>query len=193
MSDPRARARRLLAFGPFVLGVIEIVVFVLVAEWIGLGWTILLALATSFIGFWALRLVGFRAWRGMRRAAEEGRLADSPATERKVASTGAGILAAAMLAIPGFVTDVLGLILLIPPVRASIGHRVARSALASFADRGARTHPYRRGPRAEPEHIVIEGEIVEPGTTRAPRLPGARRPAGPDDVHDDPRDDPDGT
>lgn len=190
MSDPRQSARRLWAYGPFVIGVVEIVAFVVMVQWVGWFWTILLALATSLVGFWALRLFGFRAWQRLRKAAAEGRIPDTRQNEDRVAGTGAGILAAVLLALPGFVTDLAGLLLLLPPIRNSVGRRLARSTLTSFP-----TSPYVRGPegygshRAEPEHVVIEGEVVEPKGRRSESRDG--RLADNEDPFDS--DDPDGT
>lgn len=153
MSGAQRSAGRVLAYAPFVIGVVEIALFVLVANWIGLGWTILLALVTSAIGFLVLRREGYRAWRAMRTATAEGRLAQ---TDDQIASTGAAFLAALLLALPGFLTDLAGLVLLIPVVRHGLGRRLAASTLRTFP-RAGRGYDYRpRG--AKP--TVIEGEIV---------------------------------
>lgn len=156
MSGAQRSAGRVLAYAPFVIGVVEIALFVLVANWIGLGWTILLTLVTSAIGFLVLRREGYRAWRAMRTATAEGRLAGPSQTEDQIASTGAAFLAALLLALPGFLTDLAGLVLLIPVVRHGLGRRLAASTLRTFP-RAGRGYEYRpRG--AKP--TVIEGEIV---------------------------------
>jgi len=51
----------------------EVVVFVLVASWIGLGWTLLAALATSALGWALLARQGTKALGELRQRAEEHR------------------------------------------------------------------------------------------------------------------------
>jgi UPF0716 protein FxsA len=92
---------------------IEILVAVKVAEAIGVLWTVLLLIAGWPLGIWAMRTHGRAAW---------GRLGDAVAMGRppgREVLDGALVLAAgALLLVPGFLTDVLGLALLLAPTRA---------------------------------------------------------------------------
>src|SRR5438874_9582765 len=116
------RRAGLVAGGLVALAILEIVAFVLVANWIGIGWTILLVLATSLLGGWLLRREGLRAWRAFREVAESGR---PPGAEVSRGLLGLG--GAMLLAVPGFITDLVGLALLLPPVRAAAGMGVQRA------------------------------------------------------------------
>lgn len=161
-------------FVPFALGVIELVALVLVANWVGFGWALLLLLGTSILGVALLRVEGLRAWQELRTAAADGRFPqDEPesveASSARMADTGARILSGVLLTFPGFVTDLIGLVLLIPPIRRGVGRRLAASAF--------RTFPARRGPgmgglgrpggQGGPggsgvQHgVVVEGEVVD--------------------------------
>lgn len=151
----------LVGLGLLVTLVAEIVVFVLVAHWIGVGLTILLVLASSLVGAWLLRAAGLRAWRGLRAAGMAGR---APGPE--VSQGLLGLLSGLLLVVPGFLTDVVGLVLLVPPVRRLAGHgaqRVAERRMSSaaagtvFGPRRVRVRP--GGPPSEAE--PIEGEIVD--------------------------------
>ncbi len=86
--------------------VLEIVVFLLVANEIGWASTFLFALATSFFGVYLLRTQGARAsfvQRGFSTQAVENYLY--------------GNLGALLLILPGFVSDVLGAALMFAPTR----------------------------------------------------------------------------
>lgn len=149
--------RALTRFGPFLIGVAEIVLFVLMVQWIGLGYTILLALATTVLGIWLLRREGFRAWANFR-AASAG--APPEGAGRDVANAGVNLLSGALLVLPGFLTDLAGLLFLIPPVRGRVGRRLAAATVRTFPrGTGTRNGPGRRADRGP---VVIEGEIVEP-------------------------------
>jgi UPF0716 protein FxsA len=185
--------RRGLTLVPVALlltALVEITVFVLLAQAIGFGWAFLLVLVTSTAGVLLLRREGMRAWRRFRDAANAGRPPGDQVTDG-VVGLGAGLL----LAIPGLVTSVIGLLLAVPP-----GRILARSAARRAAERrvpsgvagdlfGPRRVRVRRGApqpdpgpagssgtpadvvpgpvtagppiRGEIEGDVIEGEIVE--------------------------------
>jgi len=98
--------------GLVALAIIEIVVLIAVGKVIGVGWTLLLVLATSALGAWLLKRVGVRSWRVFRADVQEGRPPGNAATDGLLALMG-GVL----LVVPGFVTDVVGAVLLIPWTR----------------------------------------------------------------------------
>jgi UPF0716 protein FxsA len=152
---------RAVALGLPLVVVAEIAVFVLVGNWIGYGWALLAVLAASFVGMMLLRREGMRAWRGFVAAANAGQ----PPGERVVdgiVGLGAGVL----LTVPGFVTALAGLVLLVPPARSVARRGVQRwtERRVSSAVAGDLFGPRRvRVRRADPEPDgAIEGEIVEP-------------------------------
>lgn len=149
---------------------VEVLAIVGLASWIGVGWTLLVLLAGAVLGLLLARREGVRAARALTEAVQNGRLAHAEATDGLLVALG-GVL----LFVPGLVTDVLGLALLLPPVRA-----LARRRLVDAAERRApdlRTARIRQGvtivegeavrqdrPGPAPSGTpVIEGEIVEPG------------------------------
>lgn len=122
----------------------ELYVAIQVAGAIGVGLTVILLLAGWPLGLALLRAEGRGAWRRLQAASATGR---SPGRE---VLDGALILAGgSLLIVPGFITDVLGLVLLLPPTRAlaRIGLvRNLQSRLVRHATRfGAAS--YRGGPR----------------------------------------------
>jgi len=98
----------------------EVVALVEVAGAIGVGPAILALLAISASGPWLVRRAGFGVWRRTKQRLAEG---EPPGNE---ALDGIVVLAGGLLiCIPGFITDVVGVLLLIPVVRARAGRIVA--------------------------------------------------------------------
>jgi UPF0716 protein FxsA len=100
-----------------LLPVAEIAVFILVAAIIGLLWTVLLTLATTLAGVLVLRAAGRGRIARLRVAAAE---TDTAWIE---AHTGGflTVLAGLLLFLPGFLTDLVGAVLLVGPLRRRIG------------------------------------------------------------------------
>jgi UPF0716 protein FxsA len=115
-----------------VVPVAEIYVIVKVGEAIGVLPTIALLVLDSFLGAALLRSQGRAAWARFNEALARGKI---PA--REVLDGAMVILGGAFLITPGFITDVIGALLLIPPSRAIFRGIVARLALsrASFVVR----------------------------------------------------------
>jgi UPF0716 protein FxsA len=98
-----------------VVPLIEIAVIIQVGQWLGVLNTIGLLLLVSVVGAWLVKRQGLGALRRIRDQQQEGKV---PAV---AVFDGALILVAGVLLLfPGFVTDVFGLLLLVPPVRAAV-------------------------------------------------------------------------
>jgi UPF0716 protein FxsA len=115
-----------------VLPVAEIYVIIKVGEAIGVLPTIALLILDGFLGAALLRSQGRAAWRRFNEAMAAGRV---PA--REVLDGAMVIVGGAFLITPGFISDVIGLLLLIPPSRALFRGLVTKVALgrAAFAVR----------------------------------------------------------
>ena len=98
-----------------VLPIAEIYVIVQVGEAIGVLPTIILLLADALLGSWLFRYHGRKAWTAFREAIQAHRV---PAKE--VADGALVIVGGAFLLAPGFITDVVGIICVLPPTRALI-------------------------------------------------------------------------
>src|ERR687890_386427 len=93
----------------------ELAVIIQVGQAIGIWWTIALLVADSLLGSWLMRHQGRAAWRRFNETVQGGRV---PA--REVLDGALVIFGGALLLTPGFITDILGLVLLVPPTRAAI-------------------------------------------------------------------------
>jgi UPF0716 protein FxsA len=182
----RGRLARWLPLAILITAVVEIAVFVLVAHWIGFGFTVLLVLAASAAGVLLLRREGMRAWRGFKAAADAGRPPGNQVTDGLV-GLGAGVL----LAIPGLVTAALGILLALPPGR-QLARLVARrtterriSSAAAGDLFGPRRVRVRRGAPRPPDDGETAGPGGPPPTGPAPSGPTVTGPAepGPNRVH----------
>ena len=99
-----------------MLPVAELIVFVVVAAAIGFGWALLLVLATSLTGGLILRQAGGNHIARVRTAMNQGTFTAIQADGVGAATLFAGIL----LLIPGFITDILAVLLLIAPLRRAV-------------------------------------------------------------------------
>ena len=160
--------------GIVLYAVVEIAAVVAVASWIGIGWTLLLLLGLSLLGLVLLRREGSRALRSFQLAVADGR-----PPGREVLSGMLVLLGAVLIVLPGFVTDVLALLCLLPFSRRLIGRvlvgwaltRGRATVLRVSSTRGPGTVPPGRdgpvppgdgGPVPPGAGRVIEGEIEPP-------------------------------
>lgn len=134
-----------------VVPLVEIAVFIKVGGIIGLGPTLVVVIATAILGTALLRHQGLST---LARARESLARNEMPVAE---VFDGVCLLAAGLVLLtPGFVTDAIGGLLFIPPIRRWLGGVLLRRVMASggvWVD-GERVHPSRSGP-------VIEGEAHE--------------------------------
>jgi UPF0716 protein FxsA len=108
-------ARSLLRFLLF-LPLMELVVFIAVAVAIGFGAALGLILLSCIAGMLLLRRAGGSHISRLRVAMAEGNFT----TLQADATGGLVLLAGVLLVIPGFITDALGLALLVPPLRRAV-------------------------------------------------------------------------
>jgi UPF0716 protein FxsA len=174
----------------------EVVVLVLVASWIGVGWTVLATLATTALGWALLARQGTRALAELRE-----RMKDPAAPRSSQARNGtlqqgrrspgralgeAGLIAVGgvLMVLPGFLGDVVGLLCLLPPtrplVRGLLGRAVASRLPVELRGpvrvRSARAEEPLGGPFGSGAHasragrpLVIEGEVVRDQPVRDER------------------------
>jgi UPF0716 protein FxsA len=153
----------------FLLYVVaELAVVVVLASTIGLGWTLLLLLA-AFAG--GLALAGSQLKVQLNRLRSGLNVGQS-----KLAADGVAVaLGTSLVVVPGLLTSVAGLLLLLPPTRAA-----ARPLLSAMAVRGlgrriplimaSGVGPYHRAPRPD----YIDGEVIDVTEVDPPALPRLR-------------------
>jgi UPF0716 protein FxsA len=103
-----------------VLPAIEIFVIVTVVHAIGFGATLLLLVAGGVLGSYVMRRAGASWWRALRgqvRTADGTAATGQRPDGRAAAHAALLFLAGLLIFLPGFVSDAVGLLLLLPPVR----------------------------------------------------------------------------
>ena len=104
-----------------IVPIVELAVFLQVAQWIG-GWEALfLLLAISLAGAWLVKVQGVSVFRQGRSE-----LAQRRVPGRSIVDGALIVAAGGLLIIPGFVTAILGLLLLIPPTRVPVREYLIR-------------------------------------------------------------------
>lgn len=145
--------------------IVELYVIIQVGQAIGVLNTIGILILDSVLGTVLLRSQGRAVWRRFNEALAAGR---PPA--REVLDGALVIFGGALLLTPGFLSDVLGIVLLLPPTRAVVRRILLRGALnriaftvggpfgAAGANAAMRGRP---GPRRPAEDDVVEGTAHE--------------------------------
>lgn len=128
-----------------VLPLAELAVIIRVGEWLGVLDTIGLLALVSVVGVFVVRRQGIGILRRVRRELDAGRVPAAQLVD------GALILVAGVLLVaPGFITDAVGLLLLLPPVRAGMRALLRRRFHARARTVEVRVRTSRPGPPSSP-------------------------------------------
>jgi UPF0716 protein FxsA len=160
----------LIAFVLFiVLPVAEIYVMVLVAAQIGWSWTLLALLALSALGIVVIRGTA-RAAREIARSTSVMPGSVVPGTGSQAADAGFRMLAGVLLLVPGFITGLVGLLLLFPPVRVLARIMAGNAMIRRYPTMQA---TFTRVRLVTDPGDVIQGEVIDPqnreGESEPPR------------------------
>lgn len=111
-----------------IVPLLELAVILQVGSWIGLWPTIVLLLLDSLLGALLLKSQGRASWGRLRQALDDRRL-----PHKEAADGGLVILGGSLLLTPGFITDLMGFLLLIRPVRDKVAHLTLNRSLDAAA------------------------------------------------------------
>jgi UPF0716 protein FxsA len=140
-----------------VVPLLELWVILRVGSVVGAGWTIAALLAVSVVGAWLVKREGRSAWRRFRNA-----LGDRvPAAE--VVDGALVLVGGTLLLTPGFLTDAVGLALVIPPSRALVNRAIRSRVRHQFGlGPAGRTPPPGTGAgRPQDAADPIDVEVVD--------------------------------
>ena len=101
--------------------IVELAVIIQVGQAIGVVETLLLMVLVSIVGGWLVKREGIGVWRRAQRQLDTGVMPG-----RELVDGVLIMVAGALLLLPGFVSDCLGILLLLPPVRALVRALVSR-------------------------------------------------------------------
>jgi len=162
-----------------VVPVAELYVIIKVGELIGVWPTLALLLADALLGSWLLKHEGRGAWRRFNQALAERRFPG-----REVADGALIIVGGTLLLTPGFLTDIVGVFLLLPPTRAISRRLLKRFTIGRFMVVGmpggvqgpfGRPPAGDRRPSRDYDFDATAEEVPDDGGSE-PRLPRTDRP-----------------
>jgi UPF0716 protein FxsA len=149
-----------------VVPIAELYVIIQVGEAIGLWPTLALLLADALLGSFLLKHQGRGAWRRFNEALAQRRFPGREVVDGLLIVVGGTLLLA-----PGFITDIFGLILLIPPTRAIVRGLLRRFTIGRFVVVGMPGSGPMRGPGDGPtrdydfdataEEVPVNGDRSE--------------------------------
>jgi len=151
------RFRLILAALFLIVPLLELYVIIRVGQWIGPLPTIGLLLLESAIGAWLIKREGARAWRTLQGAIGTGQLPG-----RELADAALILVGGTLLLTPGFITDIAGFFLILPPTRP-----IARRMLGWFVTRRVIAAGNRFGPASSspppppPSQRIVPGQVLD--------------------------------
>ena len=142
-----------------VVPLVELYVLIQVGQQIGVLPTLALLVVDALLGAWLFKREGRRAWLALTEAIGAHRM---PA--REVADGALVVVGGAFLLTPGFLSDLVGVLCLLPPTRALL--RRALTGLVARRLLGVPASALRGGPSYDPgvaggSGTVIEGEVLD--------------------------------
>lgn len=160
-----------------IVPIVELYVILQVGQLLGVLPTIGLLVAVGVSGAWLVKREGLGVWRRVQRQLERGELPTAEVVDGFLILT-----AGALMLTPGFITDVVGLVLLVPPgralVRAALQRRyrhrpvVAGGVSASAAGFGGPGVGFVYTSRVVATDVVDVGDVTPPEWRSGGRPPG---------------------
>jgi UPF0716 protein FxsA len=146
-----------------VVPIVELYVNIQIGSLIGVWPTIALLLADALLGSLLLRHQGRGAWRRFNQALAERRFPG-----REVADGLLIAIGGALLLTPGFVTDIVGALFLIPPTRAIVRRLMRGFVTRRFVIVGTPGGPQGSGPARRSYDYEATAEEVDADDPRLP-------------------------
>ncbi|OKK15104.1 hypothetical protein AMK16_28075 [Streptomyces sp. CB00455] len=180
-TAPRRRspARTILPLAVAAWLILEIWLLSLVAGAAG-GLTVAALLAGGMVlGVVVVKRAGRRAFKNLADTFQQAQQGRQPTPQEPGRGNGLTMLAGLLLIVPGLLSDVAGLLCLLPPVRAWIGRRAARSLDRKMASAPAGSFGgvLRQARIHQPDGKVVQGEVIRgDGPGQHPGPDAAYRP-----------------
>ena len=140
-----------------LIPLVEIAIFIKVGQAIGVLDTLLLLLAAGVSGALLLRLQGWTTLLRLRQ-----RLASGEAPVRELFDAACLALAGVLLILPGFLSDFVALLLLVPALRTFFYGRIARLAARQGGAGFGPDHRSRPGPLIDGDWVEVPGASLPP-------------------------------
>lgn len=140
-----------------IIPIFEIYLLFQVGGMIGAGWTILIVIGTAILGASLLRQQGLATWTRLNQSMAQGQLPPTILVEGIFL-----LLAGAFLLTPGFFTDIIGFLFLMPPVRQLLaGYLLRRGMFMATSMNSSYFSSQTTNETRSSQNNVIEGEYKE--------------------------------
>ncbi|MEU9163867.1 FxsA family membrane protein [Streptomyces sp. NPDC048424] len=176
-TAPRRRspARTFLPLAIAAWLILEIWLLTVVADVAG-GLAVAALLAGGIVlGAVVIKRAGRRAFKNLSDTFQQAQQGREPAPQQPGQGNGLTMLAGLLLMMPGLLSDVAGLFLLLPPVRAWIGRRATRSLERKMASApaGSFGDAFQQARIHYPDGKVVQGEVIREDRPEGPAGPEA--------------------
>lgn len=194
-APQRSRARRIVPLGIALWLVLEIWLLTVVADATNALTVLALLIGAGILGSVVVKRAGRRAFRNLtetlQQAQRQQQNPDAPENTDEAAKAGSGngflMLGGLLIMLPGLISDVVGLVLLIPPVRSLLSRRAERSLerrmrAAGPGGLGDAFQQAQQARMARPDGKVVQGEVIKNDEQRpsgGPDQDGPRPPLTP--------------
>lgn len=115
-----------------------------------------LTILTAAIGLQIVRQQGLKVMQDMQQATKKGQTAGASLVHGFFIA-----MAGIMLFLPGFITDAIGALFLVPPVRSLLGTLIISRMAVKMHHKQGFSHHYRQ---SDDESVIVETEFWEEGT-----------------------------
>ena len=105
----------ILFFLLILVPIAELYVIVQTSQAVGIGLTLVLLIGVSVVGAYLLKREGTATWRLLQESLRSGQMPTKHVTDGALI-----LLGGALLLTPGFITDAVGFLLVLPPTRAAV-------------------------------------------------------------------------
>ncbi len=144
-----------------IIPIVELAILIPLGQWMGLAPTVALVVVTGVLGAVLAKRQGLAAWKRLQADLAEGRLPGDSLLDGL-----AVLIAGAFLVTPGVLTDLAGMVLLIPPLRKPL-KRYLKKRFKKSLESGSVTYlsfesPFTHGPfDQQPRSPREDGEVID--------------------------------
>ncbi|MYS74355.1 FxsA family protein [Streptomyces sp. SID5926] len=174
---PRSRLRTFLPLGAAAWLVLEIWLLTVVAGATSGFVVFLLLVAGVVLGSMVIKAAGRRAFRNLTETLnqQQSAMRTGVPPEARPGSEGNGLmmLGGLLLILPGPISDVLGLLMLLPPVQKGVSRYAQRTVERKLRDAGPGTlgDAFRQARMQHPDGKVVQGQVIRDDPDDTPQDP----------------------
>ncbi|MFP3989993.1 FxsA family membrane protein [Streptomyces sp. E11-3] len=160
---PRSRLLRLLPLGIAAWLVLEIWLLIVIGGAAG-GLTVFLLLVAGFVvGAAVVKRAGRRAFANLSETLQRQQRGEAPTPPEKANGNGMVMLGGLLLMMPGVLSDAVGLLCLLPPVRTAVSRYAERAfeRRVRQAPPGSLEDAFQQSRIHRPDGKVVQGEVIK--------------------------------